>query len=559
MAVTTAVKGWFDTLSNFMTGMMLANDKNRYNTYVRNIMTIDQLEAAFANDWIARKIVTIPAMDMTRQWREWQAENDQIEKLEACETKHLVQMKVRDALLKARLYGGAGIVIGTRENDPAKELNPERIGEGGLQYLHVVTRHDLSGLDGTETDISSPWFGLPRFYQVRTSGQNNNLQQSVRVHPSRVVRFCGNMAPSIANTDEGWGDSVLQVVNDAVQAAAVTSQSIATLIHEAKVDFIKVPRLSEIMQTKEHSDKFTERLAFFNAAKSTTNAVVMDAEEEWERTQLTFSGMPEVLEAFLLIVSGAADIPATRLHGRSPQGMNATGDSDLRNYYDRIKSDQEMYLTPAMAVLDQVLQVDALGSIDEEIFYEWSSLWQMDEIAKAGMIKTITEAAMNLVNAGLVQTSALAQGVQNRAIEEGWFPGLEAAIQDAEAEDDFVEETIPEQKLGIEGKKAGAAVTSANASMTTAKKPTPKPVIAPGGVGQPGAQKALPAPKPKASDSEPYKVGDVIVLNGVKFTVTEVADAEVQKKKKRRRGRRKRQQTESEEGNGGGGEGGGTT
>jgi uncharacterized protein len=55
-----------------------------------------------------------------------------------------VQAKVREALIKARLYGSAGIVIGTQRGDTAQPLEPERIGEGGLLFLHVVTRHELA-------------------------------------------------------------------------------------------------------------------------------------------------------------------------------------------------------------------------------------------------------------------------------------------------------------------------------------------------------------------------------------------------------------------------------
>ena len=107
-----------------------------------------------------------------------------------------------------------------------------------------------------------------------------------------------------------------------------------------------------------------ERMTMINAMKSQTNAVLMDKEEEWNRTQITFAGMPEVMQMYLLIVCGAADIPATRMLGQSPAGLNATGDSDTRNYYDKIKSEQEQSLTPAMAIMDDVLQVHALGKID---------------------------------------------------------------------------------------------------------------------------------------------------------------------------------------------------
>jgi uncharacterized protein len=142
-APATPRVSWFDTLSNWLTGMMLSNkDKTTGARYFLEQITPDQLEEAYRSDWIARKIISIPAWDATREWRDWQAEQDQIEKIEEVEKQFNVQAKVREALIKARLYGSAGIVIGTQRGDTAHE--PERIGEGGLLFLHVVTRHELA-------------------------------------------------------------------------------------------------------------------------------------------------------------------------------------------------------------------------------------------------------------------------------------------------------------------------------------------------------------------------------------------------------------------------------
>src|SRR4029077_10331200 len=122
-------------------------------------------------------------------------------------------------------------------------------------------------------------------------------------------------------------------------------------------------------------------------AKSVINAIVMDSEEEWQRIEVTYHGMPEVLQMYLQIAAGAADIPVTRFLGQSPAGLNSTGESDLQNYYDRVASDQELRLRPALAKLDVALVRSALGMNDETIYYEWGSLWQLDENAKADIAK----------------------------------------------------------------------------------------------------------------------------------------------------------------------------
>jgi uncharacterized protein len=433
---------FLDTLQNFLSGMLMARrDKAVSSTYTCEELTPEQLECAYRGDWLARKIITIPAWDATREWREWQAEQDQIEKLEDVEDSFNLKGRVREALIKARLYGGAGIVIGVPDEDQTKPLDPARLGKDCIKFLHVVTRHELSALQGFEDDITSPWYGLPKTYSVRTTTVNRTSPLEM-LHPSRLVRFIGNDPPNINYSMEGWGDSVLIAVNEAVRAAGMTTLNLAQLINEAKVDFIKVPNLTNIFTTKEASAKYVERMTYINACKSSTNAVLMDKEEDWDRTQLSFTGMPEVLDAFLIVASGAADIPATRLLGRSPAGMNATGDSDTRNYYDRIRSDQSLRMSPAMRMLDDVIQVHALGAVDPDIHYEWVPLWQMSEDEKAKIGKLRADAVKVIVDSGLVPLEALAKGFQNQLIESGDYPGLEAAIADANAADDFVPEPL---------------------------------------------------------------------------------------------------------------------
>ncbi|MDT9702481.1 anti-CBASS protein Acb1 family protein, partial [Streptomyces sp. P17] len=89
-----------------------------------------------------------------------------------------------------------------------------------------------------------------------------------------------------------------------------------------------------------------------------------------------FGGLPELIEKFLQEIAGASDIPVTRLLGQSPGGLNSTGESDLRNYYDRVNADQTLTISPALAKLDELIICNALGSRPASIHYNWNSLWQ---------------------------------------------------------------------------------------------------------------------------------------------------------------------------------------
>ena len=181
----------FDTFTNFLSGLgVQGRDKLTASSYVTQIWTRDQLEASFRSDWIARKAIQIPASDATREWRAWQAEQDQIEKLEETEQRLQLQLKLQQALVKARLYGGCCMLIGV-DGDMSQELKPETIKVDGLQFIHVLAPHQLH-IEELDKDITSPYYGQPLFY---TLNDTTNQYNSVNIHPSRMVRLTRARSP----------------------------------------------------------------------------------------------------------------------------------------------------------------------------------------------------------------------------------------------------------------------------------------------------------------------------------------------------------------------------
>ena len=415
-----------DTLANVVSGLGTAKDKTIFTQYVLNLFDKSSVESAYRSDWIVRKIIDIPAQDSTRMWREWQAEADQITKLEELEKQFDIQGKVFQAMVLARLYGGGALVIGVDgAGNEREELDVERVREGSLKFVHAVSKWELTSGE-LETDINSANWRCPKYYRVSSdSGQTE-------VHYSRIVKFIGNKIPDVSLSNDGWGDPILSSVNDAVMGAGIVIANIALLIQEAKIDVIKIPNLSENLSTKEYADLLTRRLGLTNQIKSMANALLLDTTEEWNRITASFTGMTDILNDYLICAAGAADIPATRLIGQSPRGLNATGEHDTRNYYDRIKSDQNTVLRPAMAILDEVLIRSALGTRDPDIGYDWRSLWQMTPAEKADLALKKAQAFQIDANVALVDQNALRIGRENQLVEDGTYPGLDQTLQDQE-------------------------------------------------------------------------------------------------------------------------------
>lgn len=447
----TEVQWANDSFVNLLSGLGVAGrDKFASQAFTHVALNLVELENAYRSDWIARKVVTIPAWDMTREWRDWQADPDQIELLEALEKKLCVQQKLQQAIIKARLYGGACIIIGVDAGAPEEELDLEQVTRDSLKFLHVVSRQQIS-CGPIIRDISSKYFGQPEYYEARNEPAAKTFEQQVepgglqfsqrqvRLHPSRVVRLVG-MDTADQMLSDIWGDSVLQPVNDAIRMCGLVTGSLATLVSELKIDVIKVPELKSILSTTAGTNKMISRFQAANAAKSVINTILIDGNEEWQRIQASLAGVPETMMAYMQIAAGAADIPGTRFVGMSPKGLSATGESDTRNYYDRLSAEQSTILTPTINMLDEVIIRSALGLRPPEVWYEWASLWQLTEIEKAEIALKKAQAYQIDVNTAQLPPVALANARANQLIEDGVYPGLEKALEDAALEGDTIEE-----------------------------------------------------------------------------------------------------------------------
>lgn len=418
--------GIYDGLRNLVTGLGTARDKSAASEFYYVPLNRSQIIGAYRSSWLPRKIVNIPADDATRKWRSWSADKDQITKIEEVETALQLQSKINRAFRLARLLGGAAIYIGTTDNDVTKPIDVERIGIGGLKYLSILSQDKISPTE-IDRDPASEYFGTPLAYNLTlsTAGMVSN------VHPSRLVVLHGEELPDLeifAST--GFGDPVLQSVYEALMQHGGTTANIAALVFESKIDVISIPGLMKNIGNKGYEKQVIERFGLASFLKGNNNTTLLDANELHTQKTMSFSALPDVLDRFSQNVSGAADIPMTRLFGQSPGGMNSTGDSDLKNYYDNIQSLQENQLDGAMRVLNELIIRSALGTRPPEITYGWRSLWQTTETQRADILAKATESIKKLSDTKMFPEETLTTAATNFLIELDVMPGLEAAVEE---------------------------------------------------------------------------------------------------------------------------------
>jgi hypothetical protein len=424
--------GWnnmtiMDGLRNIVANLGTDRDKAAHSYYYNTTIADDQLVAMYRTSAIARNVVDLPAEDATREWREWQADAEQITAIEAEEKRLGLQGKTMQNIKRARLFGGAAIYIGTRDLDASKPLDPARIGKGGLQYLAVLNRSEITA-GAIQRDPRLPGFGKPVTYRM-----NPATGASVEIHPSRLVIAVGEEVPDDRySAHPGWGDSTLNATISAVRNLDATIANVASLVFEAKIDVIGINGFNEGLRSggSEYEAVVIARTGLTARGKGINGALLMDSDDTYDQKTASFATLPDIIDRFMQMVAAAAGVPMTRLFGIAAAGMNATGAGDEKVYFDRVRVMQTLDLDPAMEILNECLIRSALGNRPPELHWTWRPLFQPTAKERADMGKVLVDSVKVLYDMDILPQEALADTIVNTLTESGAFPGLEGKVKE---------------------------------------------------------------------------------------------------------------------------------
>lgn len=305
------------------------------------------LSAAYKDQWLVRRIVEARCQDALRGgWGVEETEN--LDNFERLNTATHTEGAFQRACHMADLKGGAGLFIGYKSSPGQDLLEPAPVGTE-VAFLEVFDRFQLSGTD-RDRNVDSPEFDRPQVWQVigpRRAG--------LRFHASRMIRFPGQPKGTDLGTteqDRDWGYSLLQAVWDDVARYGMSWQAVSNLMQLASVGVLKLHGLIEMLASKKRSDA-EARIDLINETLSLTRLLLLDAKqgEEYHREAVSFTDMPALLQEVQVAVAGAFRMPVTRLFGRSPAGMNATGESDTRMWYDEVTSYCQTMIHPRLEPL----------------------------------------------------------------------------------------------------------------------------------------------------------------------------------------------------------------
>ena len=397
-------------------------------TFVRSGLTSDPelLTAMYRESWLTMRIIDMPSEDMTRAWYRLTADlkEEEIHALRRLEARHSIKQEMTNALRWARLYGGslALMVIRGEEDRLDQPLDRDMLLPGCFQGLLVLDR--TQGIEPSEelvSDLDDPDFGLPASYTV-----NLNMEgySSVTLHHSRVLRFVGRELPRAETIRERyWGASEMEHIQDELLKRSAASANIAQLIFQANITTLKMADFGDLLGTgtEEQRRNLEYAMETENRFRTSFGLQLMSRDDCLENHPYSFAGLSEIYEQFMMDMAGAAEIPATRLFGRSPQGMNATGESDLRNYYDMIAQMQERMLRPALEKLLPVMAVSCWGSVPEDLEIVFEPVMTSSPAERAELVQKLSGDVIEGYKCGLFTREQAIAELKSRGREMGAY------------------------------------------------------------------------------------------------------------------------------------------
>lgn len=286
--------------------------------------------------------------------------------------------KAVTAIRWARLFGGSIIVMLLDDGGGLEEpVNWQDV--RSVEELRVYERAIV------QPDPDTYRTGKAEYFDV-----SSTYGGTFRVHRSRCLVFKNGSLPEYGAAQQYyyWGLPEYIRIHKDLSRALKTHTNAANMIEKSVQPVYKQRGLQSMLAGPNGDEMELKRLQVLDASRGIMNTIAVDMEgEDYDFKTFQMTGAKEILESTCNLLSAVTCIPQTILFGRSPAGENATGESDLENYYNFVEGIQKRMLKKNIRTLIKAIVQAGVydGSIENpgNIKPTFKPLWSLSETEKA--------------------------------------------------------------------------------------------------------------------------------------------------------------------------------
>lgn len=441
MQESTTEKFNADNYANALTGLGTEKDKSSFGRFViRRQLGTEVINDLYEQDAIAARVVDRLVDDGTREGFTIAGEDEafdfasvksQLEDLDALNA-------VADAWRWSRLYGGALLVMNVNDGQTFdKPLDLSKATR--LSSLQVIESPFVSPT-GFNPGMGARAFRRPKWYDITLPfGSGTNVRQ---IHRSRVIRFDGvRVAPTRMIQNNGWGPSVLDRVHTELSQLGEVMGYCRNVMHDISIQVYKLEGFRDMLcGTAKDQTEIRGVLQTIKTSIDLLHVLALDTKDDFVTVDRSVTGLEALVDKFVDGLVRATNMPRTVLLGETPSGLNASGDSEIRSWFDFVSSQQNLTLTPVITRLLEVIfaiRENKGQDVPSQFTVEYGPLWQPTQQEKADTFLKTAQGDQIYMEFD-VQSS---DEVRARLISNGELTPLESP-RDEPAPPEFEEEEI---------------------------------------------------------------------------------------------------------------------
>lgn len=356
---------------------------------------------------LIRACIETVADDMTRAWitlaggekPEAGGDDDRLKRLDAAMRRAGLQTLFHEAAELVGYEGGAFIFIdtGASGEDMRQPLHLGRFGSeirAGFPLRFTVV-DPVNVFPGEYNSLSPlrPDYFRPSWWWVLGE----------RIHASRLIRLVANEVPVLLRPSYNFlGIAQAQILWDYVLHFQQCRAAEARLLTKFSLTVLKTS-MADVLFSAQGTGPVDARIEYLIQTMSNDGVLVVDKDtEDVVKLETPLSGVTDIVRQSLEFLAALNRTPAVKLLGISPSGFNATGESDIRNYYDHIASQQEKVLREGVRKALDCLQLHEFGDLDPNLTFDFAPLGEEDRAALAAQQKTKADTIAVYLDRGLI-------------------------------------------------------------------------------------------------------------------------------------------------------------
>jgi len=398
----------WDSWANAITllGDLTSDKTRRHLPIYRAFVAPSYGDALLYSDGFGRILCEeLPRAALSQGWDltyDGDSDGDERAERESAIREQLKQLQARDKLLRAKVWGRqkgrGGLLLGIDDGRPADQpLDWERV--KSVDYLEDLEMDEFSAHE-IDADPKSPTCGEPLSWKVMRDGAS----RAILVHTSRIILTGGVLTARRVRRENQYCDaSVFDAPWDDLQGWDQDRSSARSMMADASQFILKIKGFLDVLASSDKS-AFQERIELLRLGRSVANVLTVDADsEDANYVDRSFSGVDAILNMDQNCLAAVTRTPSTVLMGRSPAGLNATGDSDLSCWYDQIRSYRTNDLAADVTTLTRISAFAAEDPEPSAWGVTWPELWQMTAVEKADWRAKVAAADDLYIAAGVLK------------------------------------------------------------------------------------------------------------------------------------------------------------